>query len=191
MELSFPKKWQNLLEIYKIYIDYSFSGIFVSSPINSQLSISKPNSQSMLTSLFSSSPKDLYTSYTFMTQISISSWDISTEPQTSVYNCLCDQCLKGISNVKGLNLISPIHLHLWPAGYLLPAKRLPHSFNPQAQYLVVNLGFPIRIHHQFSSVQSLSRVWLCDPINSSTPGLPFHHQLPEFTKCQLCLQKYI
>ena len=33
-----------------------------------------------------------------------------------------------------------------------------------------------------SSVQSLSRVWLCDPTNRSTPGLPVHHQLPEFTQ---------
>ena len=33
---------------------------------------------------------------------------------------------------------------------------------------------------QFSSVQSLSRVRLCDPMNHSTPGLPIHHQLPEF-----------
>ena len=32
----------------------------------------------------------------------------------------------------------------------------------------------------FSSVQSLSRVQLCDPINHSMPGLPVHHQLPEF-----------
>ena len=35
---------------------------------------------------------------------------------------------------------------------------------------------------QFSSVQSLSRVCLCDPMNCSTPGLPVHHQLLEFTK---------
>ena len=33
---------------------------------------------------------------------------------------------------------------------------------------------------QFSSVQSLSRVRLCGPMNRSTPGLPVHHQLPEF-----------
>ena len=31
------------------------------------------------------------------------------------------------------------------------------------------------------SVQSLSRVWLCDSMNCSTPGLPVHHQLPEST----------
>ena len=35
---------------------------------------------------------------------------------------------------------------------------------------------------QFSSVQSLSHVWLCDPMNHSTPGLPVHHQLLEFTQ---------
>ena len=35
---------------------------------------------------------------------------------------------------------------------------------------------------QSSSVQSLSRVRLCDPMNCSTPGLPVHHQLPEFTQ---------
>ena len=35
---------------------------------------------------------------------------------------------------------------------------------------------------QFSSVQSLSRDWLCDPMNRSTPGLPVHHQLPELTQ---------
>ena len=34
---------------------------------------------------------------------------------------------------------------------------------------------------QFSSVAQL---WptLCDPMNRSTPGLPVHHQLPEFTQ---------
>ena len=37
-------------------------------------------------------------------------------------------------------------------------------------------------HYQLISVQSLSRVRLCDPMNSSTPGLPVHHQLPEFTQ---------
>ena len=34
----------------------------------------------------------------------------------------------------------------------------------------------------FSSVQSLSRVRLCDPMNRSTPGLPVHHHLPELTQ---------
>ena len=50
--------------------------------------------------------------------------------------------------------------------------------------------FAIVIQVQFSSVQLLSHVpffaqscpILCDPMNRSTPGLPVHHQLPEFTQ---------
>ena len=37
--------------------------------------------------------------------------------------------------------------------------------------------FPV----QFSSVAQ-SCPTLCDPMNHSTPGLPVHHQLPEFTQ---------
>ena len=36
--------------------------------------------------------------------------------------------------------------------------------------------------NKFSSVQSLSSVWLCNPMDCSTPGLPVHHQLPECTE---------
>ena len=36
--------------------------------------------------------------------------------------------------------------------------------------------------HLFATVQSLSRVWLCGPMNHSTPGLPVHYQLPDFTQ---------
>ena len=35
--------------------------------------------------------------------------------------------------------------------------------------------------HQFSSVTQLCPT-LCDPVNSSMPGLPVHYQLPEFTQ---------
>ena len=35
--------------------------------------------------------------------------------------------------------------------------------------------------HQFSSVAQ-SCPTFCDPMNHSTPGLPVHHQLPEFTQ---------
>ena len=40
----------------------------------------------------------------------------------------------------------------------------------------------VNTHHSVQSVQSLSRVWLCDPMNCSTPGPPVHHQLLEFTQ---------
>ena len=34
----------------------------------------------------------------------------------------------------------------------------------------------------FSSYQSLCLVWLCNPMDCSTPGFPVHHQLPELTQ---------
>ena len=37
---------------------------------------------------------------------------------------------------------------------------------------------------QFSSVAQLCPT-LCDPMNRSTPGLPVHHQLPEFAHTQV------
>ena len=37
---------------------------------------------------------------------------------------------------------------------------------------------------QFSSVTQ-SCPTLCDPMNGSTPGLPVHHQIPEFTETHL------
>ena len=46
-----------------------------------------------------------------------------------------------------------------------------------------------------SSVQSLSHVQLCDPMNSSTPGLPVRHQLPGFTQthvqCSLGVSNFL
>ena len=45
------------------------------------------------------------------------------------------------------------------------------------------------LNHQFSSVQFTSVTQscpnLCDPVNCSTPGLPVHHQLPEFTQTHI------
>ena len=40
----------------------------------------------------------------------------------------------------------------------------------------------ISFSSQFSSVQPLSHVQLCNPRNCSTPGLPVHHQLLESTQ---------
>ena len=42
----------------------------------------------------------------------------------------------------------------------------------------------VHISVQFSSVTQ-SCLTLCDPMNRSTPGLPVHHQLPEFTQTRI------
>ena len=48
---------------------------------------------------------------------------------------------------------------------------------------ISNVLFPLVLMSsiQFSSVAQ-SCLTLCDPMNRSTPGLPVHHQLPEFTQ---------
>ena len=47
----------------------------------------------------------------------------------------------------------------------------------------IHLSLPLYNHQsvQFSSVAQLC-LTLCDPMNHSTPRLPVHHQLPEFTQ---------
>ena len=62
------------------------------------------------------------------------------------------------------------------------------------QMLVAEYANPGRVHvvtstETSSSVQFISVVQsfptLCDPMNRSTPGLPVHHQLPEFTQTHI------
>ena len=70
-----------------------------------------------------------------------------------------------------------------PPGHLPNPGIEPRSPTLQVDSLPAELpGKPCLWHIQFSSVQSLSHVQLCDPMNHSTPGLPVHHQLPEFTQ---------
>ena len=48
-------------------------------------------------------------------------------------------------------------------------------------HIHIHTGAYIFIYIQFSSVAQ-SCPTLCDPMNRSMPGLPVHHQLPEFTQ---------
>ena len=68
--------------------------------------------------------------------------------------------------------------------------RLPQFFITLFLSLISRLLHKIPLHLllwltpnylQFSSVAQLC-LTLCDPMNRSTPGLPVHHQLPEFTQ---------
>ena len=66
------------------------------------------------------------------------------------------------------NIINqPVFLHLRGNAF---------SFSPLRIMFAVGLSST-----QFSSVAQ-SYLTLCDPMNCSTPGLPVHHQLPEFTQ---------
>ena len=77
-----------------------------------------------------------------------------------------------------------IYLSTYPSSihltHSLPVNQLIDSYVIPILWLLWIVTMQFRII--FSSVQSLSRVWLCDSMNRSTPGLPVHHQLPEFTQ---------
>ena len=63
--------------------------------------------------------------------------------------------------------------------------RNPYNFIKNIAYLLL-LKADMSELTSISSVQSSSVAQLCptlcDPMNRSTPGLPVHHQLPEFTQ---------
>ena len=58
-----------------------------------------------------------------------------------------------------------------------------HLFNTCLLYVLVTVLGTFAASVQFSSVVQ-SCLTLCDPMNCSTPGLPVHHKLPEFTQEQ-------
>ena len=60
-----------------------------------------------------------------------------------------------------------------------PARDPGHLVRSQCQPLVFSL-VPLASDQIRSVAQSCPT--LCDPMNRSTPGLPVHHQLPEFTE---------
>ena len=76
-------------------------------------------------------------------------------------------------------------------------SRLVITFLPRSKRLLISLVIrkmqirsTTRYHqHLFSSVQfssvAQSCPTLCDPMNHSTPGLPVHHHLPEFTQTHI------
>ena len=93
-----------------------------------------------------------------------------------------------------IKLNSCMEVHIFPS-FLLSAS-IPTQYNSGVvDYEVILFLFctsPDRSSVQFSSVAQ-SCLTLCDPMNHSTPGLPVHHQLPEFTQTHVLLHalKYV
>ena len=74
------------------------------------------------------------------------------------------------------------------AGSLEELKGSSWEWKRKVKKLAWNSTFKTSDHgiqsHQFSSVAQ-SCLTLCDPMNCSMPGLPVHHQLPEFTQTHI------
>ena len=61
-------------------------------------------------------------------------------------------------------------------------ESLGPSMLPKWHDFTLSYGWVVFHCTYVSSVQSLSRVWLCDPTDCSTPGFPVHHQLPKLAQ---------
>ena len=93
---------------------------------------------------------------------------------------------------SGLSFPSPEDLPnpgIKPGTLALQADFLPSELPGKPSVCVPYSLYVYRIEAQIvpltggiSSVQSLSRVRLCDPMNRSMPGLPVHHQLLQSTQ---------
>ena len=91
---------------------------------------------------------------------------------TSVINCTPLSALSWVSLFHGTCGYNTINLIFFSETGTLQWK----SF-----ILIDSMWHYILPNHSFSSVAQ-SCLTLCDPMNCSMPGLPVHHQLPEFTQ---------
>ena len=77
---------------------------------------------------------------------------------------------------KKKTLISQIYIFKWEKWSL---KSFVSVYNIAIYFLTLKVKYAYVL---ITSFQSLSQVWLCDPMNHRTSGLPVHHQLPESTQ---------
>ena len=72
------------------------------------------------------------------------------------------------------------------SGSLNSAKWDSDQVKDKCVVLIIDVLIRYNLDHVFSSVQfssvAQSCPTLCNPMNHSMPGLPVHHQLPEFTQ---------
>ena len=82
-------------------------------------------------------------------------------------------------------IIAEGHLAIILTTRASPAKTLAtDKLRPTQNIPLIGKNYTLNTHLSFSSVQFSSVTQSCptpcDPMNCSTPGLPVHHQLPEF-----------
>ena len=83
-----------------------------------------------------------------------------------------------IGIVNEQNILKEV-FYFWAVGVNNGLKILS---KPHCKQMHCHPGFVVPfVEHQFCSVAQ-SCPTLCDPMDCSTPGLPVHHQLPEFTQ---------
>ena len=99
--------------------------------------------------------------------------------------------VNGGFRIGGTNaFLWPIHVDVWqkPSQYcnyspfkIINKKYTPENFSQAIEFQLCIFFFYFLSSVQFSSVAQLCPT-LCAPMNHSTPGLPVHHHLLEFTQ---------
>ena len=74
-----------------------------------------------------------------------------------------------------------MHCHFRPS-FRVPVRKLESLELPMPSLFTLVSSTSYR---QFGSVQSLGRVTLCEPMDSSTQSFPVHHQLSELAQTQV------
>ena len=78
------------------------------------------------------------------------------------------------------------HLHSGHPWRFIPSSELPYVISSLSDDCITAQHLPLLNSTSFSpvlsSVQSLSHVRLCNPMDCSTPGFLVHHQILEFTQ---------
>ena len=77
--------------------------------------------------------------------------------------------------------------HLAISSSVVPFSSCPQSLPASGSFPMSQLFAWGGLYMVISSVNSVAQSCptLCDPMNHSTPGLPVHHQLPEFTQTHI------
>ena len=103
-------------------------------------------------------------------KLAVRLFQVYSEQKSGIF--LCSPCIHNVS----------VGIHIWVELNFKEIHNLPS--HPPFRDFCGDLKFEavLEVYFCMCSVQSLSRVRLCDPMNGSTPGLPVHHQLPEFTQ---------
>ena len=86
-------------------------------------------------------------------------------------------------NTLTKSLFSNFPMFLLLSKFVHVYSLLPHPLSLNSSQSTTHPQYTIQYLHlvQFNSVAQLCPT-LCDPMNRSTPGLPVHHQLLEFTQ---------
>ena len=107
-------------------------------------------------------------------------------PQERILEWVAISFSRGIFPTQGSN---PGLLHCRQILYHQSHQGSPNSIN-WLKMVKTPVGWTVKSlikllsWNQFSSVAQSCPI-LCDPMNCSTPGLPVHHQLPEFTQTRV------